>query len=157
MSPAVGVVPGWNDPSLPPLELPSLGLEPAPGPLRITVGPRPPSGRAAPGPLIAEAPKPKPPWADEPTAPPAPPEPVAKPPAAAPTPPAAKAPWDDEPTAAPPPEATRVGPAVDTAGAALTGVAQGLTFGAAPAIAGLAEAAGEPGQRYKEAEQRNLE
>jgi hypothetical protein len=130
------VVPGYgNEPGLPAINLPSFGPPTPRGPTRITVGRAPPAA--------AEA-RSVPAWEDEP-------EPgAAEKPAAG-----VKPAWEDEPE--PSGKPSEPVPTVGAGEAAATGALQGLTFGAQPAIAGLTEAAGEPGRKLVEQEAQALE
>jgi hypothetical protein len=122
MSDTYGVTSGQGDaPGLPQVNLPSFNDKAEPKPLKIVVGGKPPSAPpAAAG---------KDPWADYPEEPPK---------AAKAAPGAAEAePWAAYPDEAPPP-AREIG----TGEAALKGATKGVTFGLAPAIEGLSEAAG---------------
>jgi hypothetical protein len=89
----------------------------------------------------------KPAWEDEPR------EPAGA--ASGPLPITAKPAWEDEPKE--PPKAEKAPPVIGGMEAGVTGAVQGITFGAAPAIAGLSEASGETGRRAVEMEQQAIE
>jgi hypothetical protein len=150
MTDTYSVVPGWNDPSLPPVNLPSMDLPPSPrAPVRITVGRTPPPEKPAPGRPAETPPAARPAWEDLPD--------VETAPRKEEKPATAKPAWEDLPDIADVPPPKKPGPVIGTGEAAGIGALQGLTFGAQPAIAGLTEAAGEPGKRAIEQEQRMLE
>ena len=152
MTDTYSVVPGWNDPSLPPVNLPSMDLPPSPrAPVRITVGrtPPPPEKPVAGRPAETPPTPARPAWEDLPD--------VETAPRKEEKPAAAKPAWEDLPDIADVPPPKKPGPVIGTGEAAGIGALQELTFGAQPVIAGLTEAAGEPGKRAMEQEQRMLE
>lgn len=147
LQPGQDIAPGL---ALPPIDLPKTGAPP-PQPLRLTVTPKPID---LPEIVVKPEPQPEPPVAAKPSAgdpfaafPDAPPGEAKGAPAAA----DAKVadPWaefSDAPAKAPEKPASRAVPAEE---AVTRGVVNALTFGFAPAIAGLAEASGMPSSAQK--------
>jgi hypothetical protein len=131
MSDTYGVVPGRGDePGLPQISLPTFDDKPTPGPLKITVGSKPPPA--------APASAGKDPWVDYPDAGQEAPAARAK----------GTDPWADYPDASTPTEPQRQ---IGTGEATYKGVVKGATLGFGPAIEGLSEAAGPRDPAFEKA------